>query len=94
MSNILEIKNASIYMGRTRVFDDLSLEISANNSTAIIGPNGSGKSTLLKLLGREIYPVYSKDSYVRIFSKERWVVSELKKTSRDCVLLFTAELFT
>ena len=79
MSNILEIKNASIYMGRTRVFDDLSLEISANNSTAIIGPNGSGKSTLLKLLGREIYPVYSKDSYVRIFSKERWVVSELKK---------------
>jgi iron complex transport system ATP-binding protein len=78
MSNILEIKNASIFMGRTKVFNELSLEISSNHSTAIIGPNGSGKSTLLKLLGREIYPVYSKNSYVKIFDKERWVVSELK----------------
>jgi iron complex transport system ATP-binding protein len=79
MKNILEIKNASVFQGRTRVFNNLSFELSSDRSTAIIGPNGSGKSTLLKLLGREIYPVHSNDSYVRIFSKERWVVSELKK---------------
>jgi iron complex transport system ATP-binding protein len=78
MNKILEIKNASVFQGRTQVFDKLSLELSSNHSTAIIGPNGSGKSTLLKLLGREIYPVHSEHSYVRIFSKERWVVSELK----------------
>jgi iron complex transport system ATP-binding protein len=79
MKKILEIKNASVFQGRTQVFKDLTLDINSSHSTAIIGPNGSGKSTLLKLLGREIYPVHSSESFVRIFAKERWVVSELKK---------------
>ena len=54
---VIEIKKATVYRGRTRVFDQFSLEIIGGRSVAILGPNGSGKSTLLKLLSRELYPV-------------------------------------
>jgi iron complex transport system ATP-binding protein len=78
MQNIIEIKNVTVYRGQTRVFNDLSLEISRGCHTAILGPNGAGKSTLLKLLSRELYPVQRDGSYVRIFGRERWNVWELR----------------
>jgi iron complex transport system ATP-binding protein len=79
MEKIIEIKHATVYQGQTRVFNDLSLEISRGCHTAILGPNGAGKSTLLKLLSREIYPVHRMDSYVRVFGQERWNVWELRE---------------
>lgn len=78
MKKIIEIKNVTAYRGDTRVFDGLTLEIPGGQNTAILGPNGAGKTTLLKLLVRDIYPVYSDDSYVRIFGEERWNVWELR----------------
>jgi iron complex transport system ATP-binding protein len=78
MQNIIEIKNVTAYRGPTRVFNDLSLEISHGCNTAILGPNGAGKSTLLKLLSREIYPVHRQDSYIRVFGQERWNVFDLR----------------
>lgn len=78
MSNIIEIKNVSAYRGDTRVFTDLSLSIPQGCNTAILGPNGAGKTTLLKLLSREIYPLQSDDSYIRLFGEERWNVWELR----------------
>jgi len=78
--NLIDIRNATVYRGDTRVFDDFSLSIREAENTAIIGPNGAGKTTLLKLLNRELYPVHRPDSYVRILGRERWNVWELRRS--------------
>ncbi len=78
MQNIIEIKNATVHRGQTKVFDGLSLEIAQGCNTAILGPNGAGKTTLLQLLSRELYPVQRDGSYVRIFGRERWNVWDLR----------------
>jgi iron complex transport system ATP-binding protein len=78
ITKIIEIQNATVYRGRTRVFDQLSLEVFQGESVAILGPNGSGKSTFLKLLSREIYPVQHADSQVKVLGEEHWNVWELR----------------
>jgi iron complex transport system ATP-binding protein len=78
MQKIIEIKNATVYRGQHRVFDNFSLALALGRNTAILGPNGAGKSTLLKLLSRELYPVEREGSYVQIFGKDRWDVWELR----------------
>jgi len=78
MQNIIEIKNATLFQGSTKVFDRLNLEISSAYNTAILGPNGAGKTTLLKLINRDFYSVVAKDSFVKLFAKERWDVQELR----------------
>lgn len=76
--DVIDIRNATVYRGETCVFDGLTLNISGTGSTAILGPNGAGKSTLLKLLLREIHPVVKEGSWVRVFGRERWVLTELR----------------
>lgn len=78
MPRIIEIKNATVYRGDTKVFEGFNLNIESGKSTAILGPNGSGKTTLLKLLSCELYPVVAKGSYVRVLGRERWDVWELR----------------
>jgi iron complex transport system ATP-binding protein len=78
MKKMIEIKDAVVYIGRKKVFNGLSLDISAGDNTVIIGPNGAGKSTLLKLLSLDIFPVYRRGSYVRLFGRECWNVWELR----------------
>jgi iron complex transport system ATP-binding protein len=78
MQKVIEISHATVYRGQTRVFNNLSLEITRGCSTAIIGPNGAGKSTLLKLLTREIYPVQSEGGYVKVLGEKTWNVWELR----------------
>ena len=79
MQKIIEIKNATVYRGRTRVFDKLSLDLVEGENTVILGPNGAGKSTFLKLLARDLYPVRTAGSFVRLYGKERWDVWELRR---------------
>lgn len=78
--NLIDIQNATVYRGETRVFDGFSLSIDQSENTAIIGPNGAGKTTLLKVLNRELYPVYEPESRVRILGRERWNVWELRRS--------------
>jgi len=78
--SLIDIHNAEVYRGETRVFADLSLRISHGEHTAILGPNGAGKSTLLRLLTRELYPVVREGSWVRILGEERFDVFELRKS--------------
>lgn len=76
---LIDIGNATIWRGRTRVFANLTLQIRQHERVAILGPNGSGKTTLLKTINRELYPVVSDDSWVRILGRDRWNVWELRK---------------
>lgn len=75
---LIDIRNATIYRGDTRVFDRLTLCIRQNEPTAILGPNGSGKTTLLKVITRDLYPVRRHDSHLRILGRETWNVWELR----------------
>ena len=76
---LIDIRNATIWRGTTRVFAGLDLTIEQHERVAILGPNGCGKTTLLKTINRELYPVANEDSYVRILGRERWNVWELRK---------------
>jgi iron complex transport system ATP-binding protein len=78
--NILELHDASVVLGETRVLDGLTLSIGAGEHTAILGPNGAGKSTLMKLLTLQLYPVAAANGRppIRVFGQERWNVFELR----------------
>lgn len=78
-AKLIEIRNATIWRGTTRVFENLNLEIAQHERVAIVGPNGSGKTTLLKTINRELYPVVQPGSYVRILGHEHCNVWELRK---------------
>ncbi len=78
MTKIIEIKDATVFRGDTRVFRNFNLEIESGQSTAILGPNGAGKTTLLKLLSCELYPVVQAGSCVRVLGRERWNVWDLR----------------
>ena len=76
---LIDIRNATIWRGTTKVFDGFSLTIEQHERVAILGPNGAGKTTLLKTITRELYPVVADDSWVRILGRERWNVWELRR---------------
>lgn len=76
---LIQIRNATIWRGSTRVFEALNLTIEQHERVAILGPNGSGKTTLLKTINRELYPVVEEKSSVRILGREHWNVWELRK---------------
>ncbi|MEE1559269.1 MAG: ATP-binding cassette domain-containing protein, partial [Arenicellales bacterium] len=75
---LIEIRDATVFRGNTRVFDRFSLTLWQGQNTAILGPNGSGKSTLLKVLARELYPCSRDTTVVRILGQERGDVWSLR----------------
>lgn len=76
---LVEIRDATVWRGSTRVFHHFSLTIRQHERVAILGPNGSGKTTLLKTINRELYPVANEGSWIRILGRERWNVWELRE---------------
>ena len=76
---LVEIRNATLWRGRTCVFERLDLTVEQHERVAIVGPNGSGKTTLLKAINRELYPVARPDSIFRILGRDSWNVWELRK---------------
>jgi len=48
----IRAENVNFYYSETHVLKDISLDIYANQVTAIIGPSGCGKSTFIRLLNR------------------------------------------
>jgi len=78
-AQLIDIRNATIWRGKTRVFDSFDLTIAQHERIAILGPNGSGKTTLLKTLNRELYPVEKAGSWVRILGRDNWNIWELRK---------------
>ncbi len=51
-------RNLSFYYGKFRAVHDVTLDVPANQVTAIIGPSGCGKSTYLRVFNR-IYDLYA-----------------------------------
>ncbi|HIK24534.1 MAG: phosphate ABC transporter ATP-binding protein PstB [Thermosynechococcus sp. Uc] len=49
---VLQVQNASIFYGSFRAVRDVTMDIYANEVTALIGPSGCGKSTLLRCFNR------------------------------------------
>lgn len=76
---LIEFRNATIWHGTSRAFDNLNLEIAQHERVAILRPNGSGKSTLLKTINRELYPIVREGSWVEILGRENWNVWELRR---------------
>lgn len=75
---IVDIQHATVHRGLTPVLHDISLTIHQGQSTVILGPNGSGKSTLMKLFSRELYPVETSRSSVRLLGKDSWDIWDLR----------------
>ncbi len=76
---LIEIHDATIWRGTTRVFEHLTLDIEQHERVAILGPNGCGKTTLLKTINRELYPVATPGTYLRVLGRDKWNVWELRK---------------
>ena len=73
-----EAKNINCYKNGFRVIKDLNLKIAYSENVILIGPNGSGKSSLIEIINRNIYPVISSESKLKIFDKELINLWELR----------------
>lgn len=51
---MLKIKNLSLSFGTKKIFDNLNINIRANEITAIVGPSGIGKSSLFLCINQMI----------------------------------------
>ena len=74
-----EAKNINCFKGGFRVIKNLNLKIAYSENVILIGPNGSGKSSLIEVINRNIYPVITHESKLKIFDKELINLWELRK---------------
>jgi iron complex transport system ATP-binding protein len=78
-AEFLELRKVNVARGERVVLHDVNLTIRAGEHVAILGPNGCGKSTLIMAMSCQIYPIVRPDMYVRIFGRERWDLTQLRK---------------
>lgn len=77
--NFVDLQQVSVMRGDAIVLRDVNLSIAAGECVAIAGPNGCGKSTLIKTLTCELYPLVAPGMRVRIFGRDRWDVTQLRR---------------
>ncbi|QND54863.1 heme ABC transporter ATP-binding protein (plasmid) [Phyllobacterium sp. 628] len=51
---MIGVSNLSVYLGHSKIVDDVSFEAEAGAFTVIVGPNGSGKTTLMRALSGDL----------------------------------------
>ena len=74
-----EAKNINCFKNGFRIIKNLNLKIAYSENVILIGPNGSGKSSLIEVINRNIYPVITNESKLKIFDKELINLWELRK---------------
>jgi len=74
-----EAKNINCIKNGYRVIKDLNLKLAYSENVILIGPNGSGKSSLIEVINRNIYPVVTNKSTLKIFDKELINLWELRE---------------
>jgi iron complex transport system ATP-binding protein len=77
--DFLEMRNVNVARGDRIVLHDVNLSIRTGEHVAILGPNGCGKSTLILTMTCQIYPMVVPGMHVRIFGRERWDLTQLRK---------------
>jgi iron complex transport system ATP-binding protein len=75
----LELSNVNVARGDRVVLHDVNLTIRAGEHVAILGPNGCGKSTLIFTITCQIYAMVQPGMQVRIFGRDRWDLTQLRK---------------
>ena len=78
-TEFLELRQVNVARGDTVVLHDVNLNIRTGEHVAILGPNGCGKSTLIMAMTCQIYPIVHPEMRVRIFGRERWDLTELRR---------------
>jgi iron complex transport system ATP-binding protein len=78
-AEFLEMREVNVARGERVVLHDVNLSIHAGEHVAIMGPNGCGKSTLILTMTCQIYPIVRPEMQLRIFGRERWDLTELRK---------------
>jgi iron complex transport system ATP-binding protein len=78
-NEFLELREVNVARGDRVVLHDVNLTIRTGEHVAILGPNGCGKSTLILAMTCQIYPIVAPGMQVRIFGRERWDLTQLRK---------------
>ncbi|MGB3910891.1 MAG: ABC transporter ATP-binding protein [Pseudolysinimonas sp.] len=55
-SPVLEFSNVSVVRGGTRILDQVSWAVGADERWVVLGPNGAGKTTLLQIAAATMHP--------------------------------------
>ncbi len=77
--SFLELRAANVARGDRVVLHNVNLSIRTGEHVAILGPNGCGKSTLIMAMTCQLYPIVRPGMRVRIFGRERWDLTELRR---------------
>ncbi|MGA3343457.1 MAG: ABC transporter ATP-binding protein [Terracidiphilus sp.] len=78
-AQFLDLRHVNVARGDRVVLHDVNLTIRDGEHVAILGPNGCGKSTLILAMTCQIYPIVQPGMSVRIFGRERWDLTQLRK---------------
>jgi iron complex transport system ATP-binding protein len=73
------LREVNVARGERVVLHNINLTIRTGEHVAILGPNGCGKSTLIQTINCQIYPIVHPGMRVRIFGRERWDLTDLRK---------------
>jgi len=77
--HFLDMQDVNVARGDRTVLHNVNLSIRTGEHVAILGPNGCGKSTLILTMTCQIYPIVTPSMRVRIFGRERWDLTQLRK---------------
>jgi iron complex transport system ATP-binding protein len=78
-TDFLQLKAVNVARGDRIVLHDVDLTVRTGEHVAILGPNGCGKSTLIMAMTCQIYPIVRPGMRVRIFGRERWDLTQLRR---------------